>query len=120
MWDMIATAQSPRYYNVTAGSDANNDQNASTDRPDTLGRNTFRGDDMMSMDLRLGRRFRVAEGVSLHATAYFFNLFNPVNITDLNTVYGRPTLGLLPASTFNTPRAVGNALQAQFGFRLDF
>jgi hypothetical protein len=117
---MIATDQSPRYYNATAGSDANNDQNASTDRPDTLGRNTFRGDDMMSMDLSLGRRFRIAEGVSLHATADFFNLFNRVNITDLNTVYGGLPLPCPRRPLSIHPARLGNALQAQFGFRLDF
>jgi hypothetical protein len=116
----IATAQSPRYFNVTAGSDVNRDLNSVTDRPDTLGRNTHRGDDFVSVDLRLVRRFRPTERTAVEAIAEFYNLFNRVNITDLFTVWGRPTLAQPPVATFNTPRAVGNAFQTQLALRFTF
>lgn len=116
----IATAQSPRYFNVTVGSDVNRDLNGVTDRPDILGRNTHRGDDFVSLDLRLVRRFRMAERYSLEAIAEFYNLFNRVNITDLFTVWGRPTLAQPPIATFNTPRAVGDAFKTQLALRFTF
>jgi len=117
---VIATAQSPRYFNVTAGSDVNRDLNALTDRPDTLGRNTHRGDDFVSLDLRLVRRFQMAERYSLEAIVEFYNLFNRVNITDFFTVWGRPTLAQPPIATFNMPRAVGDAFKTQLALRFTF
>ncbi len=117
---LIATAQSPRYYNVTAGIDLNNDLNVNPDRPDVLGRNTFRGDDFFSIDLRVSRRVRIKERLSLDVVADMLNLLNRVNVTDLDTVCGHATLALPPASAFNTPRAAGNAFQIQLGLRLAF
>jgi hypothetical protein len=116
----VAVAQSPRFYNVTAGSDVNRDQNSITDRPDHLGRNTFRGDDYVSVDLRVDRRFRLGERASLLVLGEVFNLLNRVNVTDINTVWGRATLAQPPLPTFNTPRAVGNARQLQLGLKLMF
>jgi hypothetical protein len=117
---LAGVAQSPRFYNVTAGSDLNRDQNSVTDRPDNLGRNTFRGDDYVSVDLRVDRRFRLSERTSLLLLGEVFNLFNHINVTDINTVWGRATLGQAPLPTFNTPRAVGNARQFQLGVKLTF
>jgi len=117
---VIATAQSPRYFNVTAGSDVNRDLNSVTDRPDTLGRNTHPGDDFVSLDLRIVRRFQVTERANVEAIMEFYNLFNRVNITDLFTVWGRPTLAQPPIATFNTPRAVGDAFKTQLALRFTF
>lgn len=117
---VILTLQSPRYYNITAGSDLNHDFNASTDRPDAIGRNTFRGDGYSSVDLRIRRLFRPKEGFQVDVTADFFNLLNRVNVTNFNTVYGQPTLALPPFPSFGTPSAVANAFQTQLGIRMTF
>ncbi|GBC76803.1 hypothetical protein HRbin08_00271 [bacterium HR08] len=117
---LLAIAQSPRYFNVTAGSDLNRDLNAVTDRPDVLGRNTWRGDDYVTFDLRILRRFQFRERYGLEAVVEFYNLFNRVNITDLFTVWGRPTLAQPPIATFNTPRAVGDAFKTQLALKFTF
>lgn len=117
---LLAIAQSPRYFNVTAGSDVNHDLNPVTDRPDVLGRNTWRGDDFITFDLRIVRRFSFRERYGLEAVVEFYNLFNRVNITDLFTVWGRPTLAQPPIATFNTPRAVGNAFKTQLALKFTF
>jgi hypothetical protein len=117
---LIVTGQSPRYYNVTVGTDVNRDLNTNTDRPDGIGRNTFRGDDFFSIDLRIRRRIRVSDRCSFDATADFFNLLNRVNVTDFSTVYGQPTLALPAASSFGAPASVSNALQTQLGLRITF
>lgn len=56
----------------------------------------------------------------LRLSADLFNLFDRVNVTDLSAVWGRATAALPPIATFNTPRAVSNAFQAQLGLRLEF
>jgi hypothetical protein len=117
---LVVTAQSPRFYNVTAGTDVNRDVNVNTDRPDGIGRNTFRGDDFFTIDLRLRRRFRPTERVTIEATADLFNLLNRINVTDFSTVYGQPTLLLPPVSSFGSPLAVANAFQTQLGLRVTF
>jgi hypothetical protein len=117
---LVVTAQSPRFYNVTAGTDVNRDVNVNTDRPDGIGRNTFRGDDFFTIDLRLRRRFRPTERVTIEATADLFNLLNRINVTDFSTVYGQPTLSLPPVSSFGSPLAVANAFQTQLGLRVTF
>jgi hypothetical protein len=117
---LIVTAQSPRYYNVTAGMDLNHDLNVNNDRPDVIGRNTFRGDDFLTIDTRVGRRFGIMDAAKLDCSVDILNLLNRVNITDLATVFGRSTLAVPPAATFNRPRAVGNAFQIQLGLRLSF
>lgn len=117
---LLAIAQSPRYFNVTVGSDVNRDQNAVTDRPDVLGRNTWPGDDFVTFDLRILRRFQFRERYGLEAVVEFYNLFNRVNVTDLFTVWGRPTLSQPPLATFNTPRAVGDAFKTQLALKFTF
>ncbi len=117
---LLAIVQSPRYFNVTAGSDLNRDQNPITDRPDVLGRNTWRGDDYVSFDLRVSRRFRIRERYGLEALVEFYNLLNRVNVTDLFTVWGRSTLSQPPIATFNTPRAVADAFKTQLGLKFTF
>jgi hypothetical protein len=50
----------------------------------------------------------------------FFNLFNRVNIRNLNTFYGSADLNVPPAPGFGTPRDVFNPRQIQFGIKLKF
>jgi hypothetical protein len=118
----IITAQSGRFFTVFAGSDANLDGNPTSDRPGQLGRNTLEGPGFASLDLRIARLVRVGERTSLEFSADLFNLFDRVNITDLNTLYGGNDLSLPPNPVlgFGTARDVANPFQLQYGVKLRF
>jgi outer membrane receptor protein involved in Fe transport len=118
----LLSVQSGRRFNIFAGSDANLDGNPLSDRPSDLGRNTLEGPGFGSFDLRVAREFRFNERVTAELSGDFFNLFNRVNITDLNTVYGATTLNAAPNPLlgFNTPRDASNPFQFQYGLKLRF
>jgi outer membrane receptor protein involved in Fe transport len=118
----LFTAQAGRRFNVFAGSDANGDGNPLSDRPGTLGRNTLIGPRFASFDLRVARPLRLNERVSAELSADFVNLFNRVNVTDLNTVYGGIDLNVPPNPVlgFGTPRDAANPRQIQYGLKLRF
>ena len=73
-----------------------------------------------SVDLRIARDVRLSEQWTGQFSVDFFNLFNRVNIKDLNTVWGGIDLNVAPISSFNTPRDVFNPRQIQFGAKLVF
>jgi outer membrane receptor protein involved in Fe transport len=118
----LLTAQSGRRFNIFAGSDANGDGNPLSDRPGDLGRNTIEGPGFASFDLRVAREIRFNERVSAEFSGDFFNLFNRVNVTDLNTVYGATTLSAPPNPVlgFKTARDASNPFQFQYGLKLRF
>ena len=118
----LLTAQSGRRFNIFAGMDLNMDGNPLSDRPGSLGRNTLEGPGFASFDLRVAREFRLNERVTAEFSGDFFNLFNRVNITDLNTVYGAATLSAQSPAVlgFRTPRDVSNPFQFQYGLKLRF
>src|SRR5215475_1445894 len=118
----LLTAQSGRRFNIFAGSDANLDGNPLSDRPGDLGRNMLEGPGFASFDLRVAREIRFNERVSVEFSGDFFNLFNRVNITDLNTVYGATTLSVPTNSVlgFKSPRDASNPFQFQYGLKLRF
>lgn len=118
----LFTAQSGRFFNVFAGSDANGDGNPLSDRPGNLGRNTLQGPAFVSFDLRVSREVRLNERVTAEFSGDFFNLFNRENVTDLNTVYGGTDLSVAPNPIlgFNTPRDAANPFQVQYGAKLRF
>lgn len=112
----IFTYASRLPFNVLAGSDLNGDSN-NNDRPRGLGRNTGRGFDFASFDLRLARRFRVTEKLNLELIAEGFNLFNRANFSVPNNNFGT---GATPPATFGQPTAAFDPRQIQLGFRLNF
>lgn len=81
---------SGRPFNLILGSDSigNGDSRTLTDRPAGLARNTGKGDDFYSFDLRLARRFFVKESRYLELTFEGFNLFNTVNYNGVNNIVG--------------------------------
>lgn len=103
-------------FNVLAGSDLNGDSN-NNDRPRGLGRNTGRGFDFASFDLRLARRFQMTEKLNLELIAEGFNLFNRSNFSVPNNNFGT---GAAPPATFGQPTAAFDPRQLQVGFRLNF
>jgi hypothetical protein len=118
----LITLESGRFYNVFAGSDVNGDGNPTSDRPGALGRNTLEGPGFASVDLRVGRAFRLRERLALDLSADLFNVFNRTNIKDLNTLYGAPDLSRPPDPNlgFRTPRDVFNPFQFQYGAKFRF
>ncbi|HEV7906365.1 MAG TPA: TonB-dependent receptor [Pyrinomonadaceae bacterium] len=112
----IFTYASPLPFNIQTGTDRNNDTNAN-DRPFGVGRNTGRGFDFASLDLRLSRRFQLTERVRVEALAEGFNVFNRANLQLPNNIFGA---GLAPRAGFRQPTAAADPRQLQFGLRLDF
>lgn len=104
--------ESGRYYNVIIGSDANHDGNPLTDRPLNVGRNTFRGQDFIQLDVGGGTNIALSDNQKLKIGIQFFNLLNRSNFASYNTVLGKSDLSGLD------PRIVtGNRDLTGFDFR---
>ncbi len=127
----LLNAQSARRFSINAGFDTNGDLFPFPDRVGTIGRNTYKGDPFFNLDLRIQRIFSLSERVKAEFSSEFFNLFNVVNVQDVNHVYGAPDFvgpiprefgdGITaPAPGFGTPKFVGPARQIQFAIRLSF
>jgi Carboxypeptidase regulatory-like domain len=112
----IYTYASPLPFNVLLGTDRNFDTN-NNDRPVGVGRNTGRGFDYSSLDLRLSRKFRLTEGVELQLLAEGFNVLNRANFGVPNNTFGS---GVTPLPTFRQPTQAFDPRQIQFGMRLSF
>jgi hypothetical protein len=112
----IYTYASRLPFNVLLGSDRNFDTN-NNDRPVGVGRNTGRGFDFASFDLRLSRRVRLTERLTLDVLAEGFNLFNRANFGVPNSTFGP---GTTPLATFGQPTAAFDPRQFQFGLKLSF
>jgi hypothetical protein len=69
------------------GADRNNDTNVN-DRPAGVGRNTGRGFDYASLDLRLSRRFALGERANLETIVEGFNVLNRANLQLPNNTFG--------------------------------
>jgi Carboxypeptidase regulatory-like domain/TonB dependent receptor len=146
----IITVQSPRPFTLFVGFDANNDGNPVTDRVGTSGRNTYRGDNLRSWDLRVSRVIHFSERYQLQLMADVFNLLNRPNVDEVYSVYGTYDFcgGLVPHhykdavsfmaqsgaqfgtcppggppapnALFGTPRTTLNPRQFQFAAKLSF
>ena len=112
----IFTYASRLPFNVLLGSDRNLDTN-NNDRPAGVGRNTGRGFDYASLDLRLSRRFRLTEGVDLQLLAEGFNVLNRANLGVPNNTFGS---GINPLPTLGQPTQAFDPRQFQFGMRVSF
>lgn len=144
-WNMIArdfsfstivTLQSPQHFTKYAGFDSNGDVFGNNDRVGNEPRNTFKGDTMQTVDVRLERTFPIYEKLHLQFLAEAFNLLNTVNVRYYNTSYGAadfcgPDSGApgcagattfyregSPNPTYGTPSAVFNPRQIQLALRL--
>jgi hypothetical protein len=128
----IVTLQSARPFTTFAGFDVNNDGNPVTDRVGLSARNTYWGDSLRSVDVRLTRLFRLRESTVLRVVVDAFNLANRPNVDEVTTVYGAPDfLGAVPRHykdgigspanpLFGQPRTVLNPRQLQFAAKLTF
>lgn len=112
----IFTYASRLPFNVLTGGDRNADTNFN-DRPAGLGRNTGRGFDTATLDLRLSHRHHFGERVGLEASVEAFNVFNRANYQVPNNVFGT---GLTPLPNFGQPLAASDPRQVQLGLRFIF
>lgn len=112
----IFSYASPLPFNVLTGNDRNFDTNFN-DRPVGRGRNSGRGFNFSSLDLRLSRRFRVTERFELETIAEGFNVLNHANLQLPNNTFGT---GATPNATFGRPTAASDPRQIQFGLRLSY
>jgi hypothetical protein len=103
-------------FNIVTGADRNFDTNVN-DRPLGVGRNTGRGFDFASLDLRLNRRFRFNEHLSMETIVEGFNVLNRANLQLPNNTYGT---GASALNSFGRPTAADSPRQIQFGLRLNF
>jgi len=132
----IVTLQSPQYFTKYAGFDANGDVFGNNDRVGGEPRNTFRGDSLQTVDIRLERAFPIHEILKLQLMAEAYNLMNTVNVRYYNTSYGAadfcgPDPGApgcfgapafyregSPNPLYGTPSSVFNPRQLQFVARV--
>ena len=102
----IVTAASGRPYTPLAGADLNGDGNGGAFPPDrartsptseasSVGRNSETMDEQIIVDLRLSKRIRLGQSLSLDLIAEAFNLFNRANFSEINNIFGT---GAFPAS----------------------
>jgi hypothetical protein len=130
----LVNAQSGEFYNIFAGIDANGSTNTLNQRPGTLGRDTLKGPNIVSWDMRVAREVHFREKLTGEFTFDLFNVTNRVNVSDLNTVCEcdlpaakfspaalPSTIGSLnPLFGFDEPRATLNPFQFQYGFKVSF
>jgi len=126
----IITLSSGQPFNLLAGADfdGNGDTAAPADRPGAIARNAGRGPGFASVDMRVARSIRAGENVKLIGYFEAFNLFNRLNISDVNRVFppGPNGFNLPPQEDgrfIATPDRFAGAFrprQLQFGFRLIF
>ena len=103
-------------FNLLFGTDRNFDSN-NNDRPVGVGRNTGRGFDFASLDLRVSRKIRLTERVDLQLLAEGFNVLNRANFGVPINTFGP---GTTPAPRFGVPTQAFDPRQFQFGMRLSF
>jgi hypothetical protein len=128
----IITLQSARPFTLFVGFDANNDGNPVTDRVGNSPRNSYRGDTLQTVDLRLARSVHLGERKLLNLSVDAFNLFNRDNIDEVFSVYGAPDFipnqipthfgdGISgPSGAVGAPRTAFNSRQLQLAAKFTF
>ena len=126
----IMTVASGRPFPILAGADLNGDRNGGAFPPDrpwrtvndltsTIGRNAGQLPAQASVDLRIGKRVTVGD-VSIQGLFEVFNLFNRVNYTDLNNIFGTGAYPSAPLPTFGQFPQAGPPRQIQLAARIRF
>lgn len=107
----IVTLQSPRPFTIFVGNDINGDTNPVTDRVGWSPRNSYRGDQLYSTDLRLARLIHFNERLALNLAMDAFNVFNRQNINEVTSVYGGGTIDFCGAAPTQYNDAASLAIQ---------
>jgi hypothetical protein len=108
----IVTLQSPRPFTIFVGNDVNGDTNPVTDRVGLSPRNSYRGDDLYTTDIRLSRLIHTSERTGLLIAVDAFNLFNRANVNEVTSVYGGGTVDFCGAVPQHFGDAASKAIQA--------
>jgi hypothetical protein len=128
----IITMQSARPFTLFVGFDANNDGNPVTDRVGASPRNSYRGDNLQTVDLRLARPIHLGERKVLNLSVDAFNALNHQNIDEVFSVYGAPDFipgqtpthfgdGIVgPSGAVGAPRTAFNTRQFQLAAKFTF
>jgi hypothetical protein len=111
MLSYIAAYASALPFNIQLPNDRNGDTNFN-DRPIGVGRNTGKGFDYRSLDLRLSRTFPLSSRVSVETLIDAFNVLNRANYQVPNNIITSPTFG--------KPTAVNDPREVQLGVRMLF
>jgi hypothetical protein len=86
-------------------------------RPTGVGRNTGKGFNYASLDMRLSRRIAVTDRINAEALAESFNVLNRTNLQFPNNTFGT---GTAPLATFGRATNAADPRQMQLGLRLSF
>ncbi len=141
---ILTSLQSARHFTINAAppqGDLNGDGFTFNDRMANLPRNSYLGDPYYDMDLRVQRLIPVTERIRGEASVEVFNLFNRVNVQEINHLYVTPSpvgdfVDVLNqpvqvpqrfgdhitdiTGSFGTPKFVAPARQLQLSFRITF
>ncbi len=130
LFSSIITLNSGQPFNLLVGADLdrNGDTASPADRPNSIGRNAGRGPGFASFDMRVARTIALGEKVKLIGYFEAFNLFNRLNVNEVNRVFplGANGFNLPPQEDgrfTTTPDRFATAFrprQLQFGFRVTF
>ncbi len=83
-------------------------------------RNAGVGPDFFTVDLRVGRRWRIGSGASIEGFVEAFNLTNRTNVVTVNGNFGGGAYPANPLPAFGQPTAVDDPRQVQLGVRVNF
>ncbi len=131
MISSIVTVASGRPYNILAGADLNGDGNGGAFPPDrargerasqatSVGRDAGTLPSHATVDARVSRRFPLGGRASVEGIFEVFNLFNRVNYTDINNIFGAGAYPAAPLPTFGQFTQAAAPLQAQIGIKVHF
>jgi outer membrane receptor protein involved in Fe transport len=84
----IITLQGARPFTEFVGFDANGDTNPVTDRVGDAARNTYWGDKLQTVDLRVSQYFKFHEKQRIDVALDVFDLLNRPNVNEVTSVYG--------------------------------
>ncbi|MBZ5643817.1 MAG: TonB-dependent receptor [Acidobacteriia bacterium] len=84
----IVTLDGARPFTMFVGFDANGDTNPVTDRVGNAPRNSYWGDTLKSVDIRLSQHFNFLERQRIEFAVDVFNMFNRPNVNEVTSVYG--------------------------------
>ena len=85
-----------------------------------IARNAEAGDPFFTLNLRVGRTFRIAERITLEGIVEAFNVTNRVNVLTRNANFGAGAYPASPSPTFRDVTSIGEARSLQVGLRLRF
>ena len=88
-----------------------------TERPAGIGRNTGKGFNYESLDVRVSRSFHPSDRIAVEFLAEIFNTRNRINLQFPNNTFG---LGPSPLKAFGHATSAGDPRQMQFGLRCSF